>query len=561
MRHELNFLIMFSIVLFFARTSQAVTINAASCSNSAVTDAYVAAVDGDTISIPAGVCTWTSSLTIQKKITIQGAGAGSTTLRLGTDYTPIFYVRTDNVRITGFTFDGQYRSTSNSGGIVVGFLSDTCNSKTYHLGDFRIDHNKFIHFDTAGANGNNSISFFGFVYGVVDNNIFDDCTGECLNVCSDGVPNGILRSQEFGQYTDGTIYIEDNTWNYMQSYLAENAIDGNSASRWVMRYNTFNVGASSGGVNGLISNHETCATCSCDSRTEGDAGSLKMEIYGNKIYCGNNCPIFVVQRGGKSLIYNNTFYSTDTGSLVRLSNYRSFDYSNCDSAAHARGYSEWCHDPDGGYTVEGRESSKTILSGAVTADQTTIPLTSTSGFSTNGVASGFSIMIGSEQIDYTGISGNQLTGCKRGAGGTQKASHPSNAPVDYLKFGVCLEQINNTYIWNNRISGGADKNGVILWLNGASGGHNDYSTYDIQSYAQRPQNGQYRNDGTSYNYTPYPYPHPLTLINQTCVNADTNCNGCVEMTEIISYINLWKNTTSITLTQVIEAINLWKKGC
>ena len=495
----------FLLYLFFAYDADAKTISAASCSKADVTTAYNSASSGDTVLVPAGDCSWTSTLPITKNIIrIQGAGINQTYIRLGSNYTPAFLIQANNVRITGFTFDGQFKSTSNSGGIVVGFLSDTCNSNTYHLGDFRIDHNRFIQFDNVGANGNNAISSFGFTYGIIDSNTFDNCTGECLNVCSDGVPNGILRSQEFGQYTNGTIYIEDNTWNYTQSYTAENMIDGNSASRYVLRHNTINV-TGTGGVNGFISNHETCATCSCDAATTGDAGSLVMEIYGNSIYCGSSCPYFVTERSGRVLIYNNTFYTTDTGFLVRLSNYRSFDYANCDSAAHARGYSEWCHDADTSYATEGRIFSKTTLDNTLGNDTGCPTVSSLTDFPIYGG----SIIVGTEQIDYTGISNRTLTPCVRGANVTTRTTHSSGSNVDLLMFGVCKEQINNTYIWNNKTSGGADKNDVLIYTNGPVVGHSDYSTYDIQSYTKRPQNWQYRNDGIAFSYTPYPYPHPL----------------------------------------------------
>src|SRR6266478_6347127 len=41
------------------------------------------AVDGDTITLPAGTFTWTTTLTISKAITLQGAGVGSTIIKDG----------------------------------------------------------------------------------------------------------------------------------------------------------------------------------------------------------------------------------------------------------------------------------------------------------------------------------------------------------------------------------------------------------------------------------------------------------------------------------------------
>ena len=61
---------------------------------------------------------------------------------------------------------------------------------------------------------------------------------------------------------------------------------------------------------------------------------------------------------------------------------------------------------------------------------TTITLTSGTGFPTRG-----SVFIGSERIDYTGKSSNDLTGCTRGSNNTDAASHSDNATV---KTGVVI---------------------------------------------------------------------------------------------------------------------------
>ena len=78
-------------------------------------------------------------------------------------------------------------------------------------------------------------------------------------------------------------------------------------------------------------------------------------------------------------------------------------------------------------------ASNTTLSSAVSSTTaTTIALTSTSGFPLSG-----KILIGSEAIDYTGITDNTLTGCTRGASylvsgtstSTTAATHSSGAGV------------------------------------------------------------------------------------------------------------------------------------
>ena len=67
----------------------------------------------------------------------------------------------------------------------------------------------------------------------------------------------------------------------------------------------------------------------------------------------------------------------------------------------------------------------TTLSGAITNSQTTIPVVSTSGFSTAG-----SIIIGMELITYTGKTATSFTGCARGAANSPASSHNSGVSVN-----------------------------------------------------------------------------------------------------------------------------------
>ena len=53
------------------------------------------------------------------------------------------------------------------------------------------------------------------------------------------------------------------------------------------------------------------------------------------------------------------------------------------------------------------------------------------------------------------------------------------------------------------------------------------------------------------------------LYNQTsCIHkSDTNCDGCVDMTELTAFIDRWHiNNLDVTLKELIEAIGLWKRG-
>ena len=71
------------------------------------------------------------------------------------------------------------------------------------------------------------------------------------------------------------------------------------------------------------------------------------------------------------------------------------------------------------------------LSAAINNSVTTIGVTSATNYPTAGT-----IQIGDELIDYTGKSGNDLTGCTRGAHSTTAAAHLINARLDAVRWGM-----------------------------------------------------------------------------------------------------------------------------
>ena len=60
----------------------------------------------------------------------------------------------------------------------------------------------------------------------------------------------------------------------------------------------------------------------------------------------------------------------------------------------------------------------------ITSSETSIPVTSATGYSASGV-----VWIGQEQIKYTGIAGGALTGAQRGFNSTEASSHSSGEAV------------------------------------------------------------------------------------------------------------------------------------
>jgi len=91
------------------------------------------------------------------------------------------------------------------------------------------------------------------------------------------------------------------------------------------------------------------------------------------------------------------------------------------------------------------EVKSTALDGTHTNSVTTLTLVSTTGFSASG-----SVYVGSEIISYTAISGNTLTGCVRGDGGTTAAAYATGVVVTQFDNGgmpqIIVRTLDNNYL-------------------------------------------------------------------------------------------------------------------
>jgi hypothetical protein len=100
---------------------------------------------------------------------------------------------------------------------------------------------------------------------------------------------------------------------------------------------------------------------------------------------------------------------------------------------------------DNDYANEEDDVASTTLNGSHSDSVTTLTLTSTTGFDATGL-----VYIGGEQITYTGITGNDITGCTRGANSTTAAAHDSGVTVTQFEGGGVPRQIirspDNNYI-------------------------------------------------------------------------------------------------------------------
>ncbi|PYK17235.1 MAG: hypothetical protein DME64_00975, partial [Verrucomicrobia bacterium] len=203
------------------------------------------AVDGDTITLPAGTFSWTSSPGITKGITLQGAttvtGAGgpnptvndativkddvsrnSTILSVTISGNRVF-------RLTGITFAPGASQVNGSTDGAFHFSSPDLTARV------RIDHCHFASLHQAKLIRNSK------VYGVADHNAIE-VTGNSFPFNNEGAiagsgENGNAAWADYPWFGTGKFFfIEDNTL-VRQNTMANSLVDSFYGGRWVARHN------------------------------------------------------------------------------------------------------------------------------------------------------------------------------------------------------------------------------------------------------------------------------------------------------------------------------------
>jgi hypothetical protein len=260
------------LLLLVPASSFAATRAAASCDAASVQATINNSASGDTVTIPAGTCAWSTAVTIPSgmQITLQGAGAGVTKID-GTGLgTAVLFVGVANRRVTGFTF-------------VCGWIQIDGE-------DWRIDHNTFT-CNTFQA----GVYVAGYrpqasPKGLVDHNAFVN-----RRVIVYGFPGVSLSdlngaTQWFDPLalgTDEAVYVEDNTFTYT---VFGNAMDCQHGGRIVFRHNSV--------TDTYLEVHSVQGT---------SRACRKWEIYENTITQSTfdvYRPMFL--RGGTGVVFNNT---------------------------------------------------------------------------------------------------------------------------------------------------------------------------------------------------------------------------------------------------------------
>ncbi len=308
--------LLFAFLLIVPFSAEAQVINAKSCSNTDVQNALNSvAIDGSTVVVPAGSCTWTSAVTYNQSFstTIQGQSTVTWTCPIppvvctftGTDSTAIS-LNTGNAALTVHTAAGKYfRMTGltitspSTGTAAYGTMNFNGGSTA-----FRIDH---CHFNDQ-VNGDRWMGI-DQVQGVIDHNFFDSSNSSNIffmqptNRGAGQFGNEVwAQPDNFG--TSKFLFVENNVFQN-GTFVYDDAFGGTL----VFRFNTV----------GQTSRVQTHGTGSGPSR-----GGRAAEIYGNTFYFsanpngninGSTFFALVDLEAGTGLVWGNTVVGFKT--LVR----------------------------------------------------------------------------------------------------------------------------------------------------------------------------------------------------------------------------------------------------
>jgi hypothetical protein len=321
--------------------STGTTVEAASCQQAAV-NAVIngpkhTAVDGDTISIPPGNCTWTSGVAVPKGIGITiigsgsantnptcngsvtagcGAGSVSTVITVAGSFFAFYAQPNLGNSLTRFSqldFETSITSQGKAPIVVVGACSAN------GCPNLRVDNVVFGSGWALAQLSGSGVILPDNMFGVVDHSTangapFNGGTCSIANGCGIVLAN-ISHSawQGVGQYGDNSwaqpdtfgtnqaLYVENNSFNNgsgCDDTDAGSSFPQIGGARYVCRFNFFN----GVGIGGAVLNHGT--------ETTGRArGARQYESYNNYAICMNSsrgCGSVTNARSGVGMAFNNT---------------------------------------------------------------------------------------------------------------------------------------------------------------------------------------------------------------------------------------------------------------
>ncbi len=266
-----------------------------------VSSAVAAASDGDTVTIPAGSATWSSTLTITKAITLQGAGSTLTIITASNPSSTVLINLTPGSdkpqRITGIGFVGGRHINVNGS-----------TNGSYCLTQIRIDHNSF------SSTKADCMWVTGWVESLIDHNSFLNVQRGIMVIGDDNYS----WSRPIAAGTSHALFIEDNSFvtDNNTTGMMDHQIYHQGGGRSVIRYNTFDGTAFSNGDYYAIDSHGNQPYVA--TGTGYFRGQPIVEVYNNTIMFHHSwCPTQF--RSGSVLFHDNTFkYTSSISSWTQL---------------------------------------------------------------------------------------------------------------------------------------------------------------------------------------------------------------------------------------------------
>jgi hypothetical protein len=424
------------------------------------------AVDGDTINIPQGTCTWASGIVVPSGIGIAIVGDGtpnsssSTTGAAGSCTTTTITVAGG---VTLFTMTPEYGSatshiscmqlTYSSGAAVVASVQGSCTSGG--CANLRMDNltltNWAGHTEAGISYG---LSVVGDMFGVIDHNTVNGSAGNYLQLVEENNASYLGTgqwgdnswAQPEGYGSANFLFFENNIFN--DAGCCENeggtgALQTRGGGRVVVRYNTFTITDS---YNYAMTWHGT-------ESNQRARGGRAFEFYENNWTCEATCQQVADIRSGTGLFWGNTATVTSGNFSNGLFVFNTYRTQGSPSP-------QW--GPCDGSTVYDTNDGTTYYSGTISSvSGNTITVSGSPGWSTNqwyvngapysvhDVTQGSGAEIGSN-------TSNTIT--VNSAGGPGSYVPAGGDSIQILRATVCIDQ-----------AGGRGAGSLYTGVEGASG--------------------------------------------------------------------------------------------
>jgi hypothetical protein len=445
------------------------TRTAASCSYSDVSAQVASSADRDVVIIPAGNCTWSTRLVIQRGITLTGSGALATVITDGVaksgGTSQLISVTTNEpaqVRITNIWFKGGATGDPYN----VGHIAIHGTTKAFRVDNFKVTSPRSAF-----------VRVFGHAYGVVDSCQFEalGSSSQILSVTPGGWGGSAYGDGSWAERlylgTEKAVYLEScnlttTTTAYANMAQLVDVLDG---GRVVVRFNTIS--------GGMVSSHGT-------ESGQRRRGMRSFEHYHNTMTPGpaqvGDAQFYL--RGGTGVVFGNTA----SGSWNHRANFLNFrDSGPYTPWGQCNGSSGYDGNVIGGYPCVdqiGRGTSK-HLNGAATPPAQWVGNGSDPAYAWNNTGGTYSF---SQYANSKNIANNrdfyhdQSASCTAGGACTSGVGSGTSLPTS-CTAGVAFWKTNDGGNWNTT---------------------NDVSNDGRLYKCTAP------NTWTAW-YTPYIYPHPL----------------------------------------------------